>query len=136
MSHVLFGIGYRVRSAEDGISAVVEIGNEIHDIILSDLNLPSVSSFELLSMIRRRYPSIRVIAMSGAFSGKEASSGIAADAFYQKGCGVGSLLRIIRALPQSERKLLDYPAASAPIWSHHKGHDISGEPHATIGCAK
>ncbi|MGA2219264.1 MAG: response regulator, partial [Terracidiphilus sp.] len=98
MSQVLIGIGYQVSFAEDGLSALVEIGKEIPDIILSDLSVPGMSAFELLSEVRRRYPSIRVIAMSGAFTGKEASSGIAVDAFYQKGCGAGSLLKIISAL--------------------------------------
>lgn len=136
MSQVLVGIGYRVRSADDGFSALAEIGNDIPDIILSDLNMPGMSAFELLSVVRRLYPSIRVIAMSGAFSGEEVSSGIAADAFYQKGCGAGSLLKIIRALPQSERKSFKLSAASAPIWSHPKGRDTSSESHVTIAFAK
>jgi CheY-like chemotaxis protein len=116
VSQLLTGIGYTVRSAEDGFSALDEIQNEVPDIILSDLNMPGMSGFELLSVVRRRYPSIRVIAMSGAFSGEEASSGVAADAFYQKGCGPGSLLKIIRALPRSNRVSPNHPSASAPIW--------------------
>jgi hypothetical protein len=43
-----------------------------------------------------------VIAMSGAFSGDEVPSGVVADAFYQKGCGIRSLLRIIGGLDQGE----------------------------------
>jgi CheY-like chemotaxis protein len=31
--------------------------------------MPGMSGFELLSVVRRRFPSIRVIAMSSAFSG-------------------------------------------------------------------
>jgi hypothetical protein len=84
-----------------------------------------MSAFELLSEVRSRYPSIRVIAMSRAFSGEEASSGIAVDAFYQKGCGAGSLLKIINALSQSVRKSLDKPAAQTPIWSQPDGHNTS-----------
>jgi DNA-binding NarL/FixJ family response regulator len=90
--------------------------NEALDIILSDLNIPGMSGFGLLSVVRRRYPSIQVIAMSCAFSGEEASSGIAPDAFYQKGCGTGSLLKIITALPQLNRMSSNHPSASAPIW--------------------
>jgi CheY-like chemotaxis protein len=117
MSQVLTGIGYHVRSAEDGFAALVEIRNQQPDIILSDLNMPGMSGFELLSVVRRSYPSIQVIAMSGAFSGEEAGSGIAADAFYQKGCGAGSLLKIIRALPRLDRIPPDRPAASTPFWN-------------------
>jgi DNA-binding NtrC family response regulator len=46
-----------------------EIRNQITHIILSDLNMPGVSGFELLSAVCHRLPSIRVIAMSGTFSG-------------------------------------------------------------------
>jgi DNA-binding NtrC family response regulator len=103
LSEVLTEIGFSVRSAEDGFSALAEIRKEIHDILLSDLNMPDMSGFELLSVVNRRFPSIPVIAMSGAFSGDEVPSGVAADAFYQKGCGVRSLLRIIGGLTQPKR---------------------------------
>jgi CheY-like chemotaxis protein len=128
MSQVLIGVGYQVRVAESGHSALVEIGHEIPDIILSDLSVPGMSAFDFLSVVRRRYPSIRVIAMSGAFSGEEASSGIAVDAFYQKGCGAGSLLKIINALSKSERKSLNHLAAPALFWSQPKGHNTSADP--------
>jgi hypothetical protein len=55
--------------------------------------------------------------MSGAFSGEEAPSGLAADAFYQKGCGPGSLLKIIRALPRLDRISYGRAAAPATAWN-------------------
>jgi CheY-like chemotaxis protein len=102
MSQVLAEIGYSVRSAQDGFSALVEMQKEIPEIILSDLNMPGMSGFELLSLVRRRFPAIRLIAMSGAFSGDEVPSGVTADAFYQKGSGVRSLLKIIGGLAPPE----------------------------------
>ncbi len=41
--------------------------------------------------------------MSGAFSGDEAPSGVAADAFYGKGSSLGALLRILNDLPWHRR---------------------------------
>jgi len=134
LSHLLAEIGYSVRSAQDGFSALVEIWKEIPDIILSDLNMPGMSGFELLSVIRRRFPSIRVIAMSGAFCRDDGSTEIAADAFYQKGGGVGSLLESIRDLPLPGRIAPNPPTASAPIWIQPDGHTTSGEPYVTITC--
>jgi DNA-binding NtrC family response regulator len=127
MSQVLIGIGYHVSFAEDGLSALAEIGKEIPDIIFSDLSVPGMSAFELLSMVRRRYPSIRVIAMSGAFTGEEASSGIAVDAFYQKGCSAGSLLKIISAQCQLERRSVNQRFAPEPNRSTPKEHYAFGE---------
>jgi len=77
--------GLSVRSAEDGPSALLEIRREVPDIILSDLNMPRMSGFEFLSVVSRWFPTIQVIAMSGAFSSDDIPPGIAADAFYEKG---------------------------------------------------
>jgi CheY-like chemotaxis protein len=93
--------GYQVRSAADGLSALHEIQQEAPDILLSDLNMPNMSGFELLSLTRRKYPAIQRIAMSGAFSGSEVPSGVAAHAFYQKGSSLRALLQIIGTLPQA-----------------------------------
>ena len=36
------------------------------DLIISDLNMPEMSGFELLSVLRVRFPAIPVVAISGA----------------------------------------------------------------------
>ncbi|MGD0629000.1 MAG: response regulator [Terracidiphilus sp.] len=103
-------LGYRVRTAEDGLSALLKLGEEVPDILLSDLHMPGMSGFELLAVVLRRFPGLRTIAMSGAFCGDEVPCGVAADAFYQKGSGVGSLLRMIETLPTVERMWVDSAA--------------------------
>jgi CheY-like chemotaxis protein len=136
MSIMLAEIGYLVRSAEDGFSALREIRLEMPEILLSDLNMPGMSGFELLSVVRRRFPAIQTIAMSGAFSGDEVPSGVAADAFYQKGSSMGSLLRIIEALHPQDRIPSNHSAASplAPIWIEPNQHNTTGETWVTIAC--
>ena len=59
MSQVLTAVGYQVRYAEDGLSALVEMRNEVPDILLADLIMPGMSGHELLSVVRRRFPSIQ-----------------------------------------------------------------------------
>lgn len=115
MSLLLDEIGYRVRCAQDGFAALHELQKEIPDIVLSDLNMPGMSGFELLSVVRRRFPTILAIAMSGAFSGNEIPSGVAADAFYQKGSSMSALLRILEALPQMKRHVLPPASQDAPL---------------------
>jgi len=134
MSQVLTDFGYRVRTAEDGISALAEMRQGIPDIILSDLNMPGMSGFELLSVIRRRFPAIRTVAMSGAFCGDEVPSGVAADAFYQKGSSLGSLLKIMGALPHMERRDSQPCRVGAPLWIRRSGIDSSGKMAVTITC--
>lgn len=135
IAKVLAAVGYQVRSAEDGFSALAEMRKEIPDILLSDLVMAGMSGHELLSVVRRRFPSIQVIAMSGAFSGDEAPSGVAADAFYQKGSSVGSLLKLLEGLPKTKRRALRRPSAAlTPIWIQHGGSNNDEEAFVTIAC--
>jgi CheY-like chemotaxis protein len=134
LSNVLAELGYQVHSAEDGFSALRELRNEVPDLLLTDLNMPNMSGFELLSVIRRRFPSIRTIAMSGSFSGDEVPSGVAADGFYQKGSSIAALLRIMETLPQIERSAIQTSSADAPLWIHLSSHDLSPDSSVTITC--
>jgi CheY-like chemotaxis protein len=97
LSIVLSAVGYRVRSAMDGFSALTEMRQELPDVLLSDLNMPRMSGFELLSVVRRRFPAVQVIAMSSVSFEAEADplTCVAADAFHEKG---SSLLMLIRKL--------------------------------------
>lgn len=134
LSLVLAEIGYQVRCAEDGLSALLELRNEIPDILITDLNMPGMSGFELLAVVRRRFPSIHTIAMSGAFCGNEVPSGVAADSFYQKGSSVGSLLRMMEAVPRPERMTPRHADASDFIWIQPDGQGANEEVCAMVAC--
>jgi DNA-binding NtrC family response regulator len=97
--------GYKVRSVDGGHAALSEIDRETPDLLLSDLNMPGLSGFELLSVVRRRFPAIQVIAMSGAYFGDNVPPGVFADAFYEKGRGVRSLMQIVANVAGSGRSL-------------------------------
>jgi CheY-like chemotaxis protein len=131
LAMVLSVLGHRVRSASDGLAALIEMRQEAPDILLSDLNMPGMSGFELLSVVRRRFPAVRVIAMSGAFSGERVPLGVTADAFYPKGYGVDILMRAISSLPLSGRQPREMPE---PIWIQRNGHDPKGAEFVTIAC--
>jgi CheY-like chemotaxis protein len=109
LSCLLTEIGYDVRSAADGISALLEIRDQVPEILLSDLNMPGMSGFELLSQVRQQFPAIQTIAMSGAFHGDEVPSGVAADGFYQKGSSMGSLLRLMGGLHRRDELTSNHP---------------------------
>ena len=61
--------GFEVRTASDGFQALAELRRSMPDVIISDLSMPNMSGFELLSVVRRRFPHIPVIAISGEYSG-------------------------------------------------------------------
>lgn len=136
MSQVLTHIGYDVRSADDGFSALLELRREVPDILLSDLCMPGMSGFELLSVVRRRFPWLQTIAMSGAFSGDEVPAGVAADAFYQKGCGVASLMKIMGALPGAEADAAQFSNRAGAYLDSAERTRRFGKGIVTIACPK
>ncbi len=81
---ILEAKGYEVRTASEGFEALVELRRSPPDVIISDLKMPNMSGFELLSVVRRRFPHIPVIAISGEFNG-DSPAGLIADAFFTKG---------------------------------------------------
>jgi CheY-like chemotaxis protein len=135
LSAVLASFGYGVRGAADGFSALALLRQEIPDIIVSDLNMPGMSGFEFLSVVRRRFPAIQVIAMSSVVGADAVPSGVAADMFYQKGSGPGSLLQIIGAMASPDRPPLPRHArAAAPIWVERNAQQFSGAPFIMLTC--
>jgi len=134
LSLVLAEVGHRVRSAEDGFSALREMRHELPDLLLSDLNMPEMSGFELLSVVRRRFPATRTIAMSGSFSGNEVPSGVTADAFYEKGSSIRSLLKIIGALTLPSRTPAPKATVLPPLWIQRNGNQAIEEPYVMIPC--
>jgi CheY-like chemotaxis protein len=135
LSSIFTTFGHTVRSAEDGFSALVEIRRSIPDVLISDLNMPGMSGFELLSVVRRRFPGIQAIAMSGAFSGEGLQLGVAADAFYEKGKGLGALLFSVNDMTQPEfHPSLRSASKLTPIWIPTNGHNPAEEAYVTIAC--
>ena len=55
--------------AEDGFEGLAALKQSLPDIIISDLRMPNMNGFEFLSVVRRRFPVIPVIVISGEFSG-------------------------------------------------------------------
>ena len=82
---VVRSFGFSVRTAEDGFVALQILREVLPDIILSDLRMPGMSGFELLSIIRRRFPHLPTIAISGEYILANMPLGLLVDHFFQKG---------------------------------------------------
>lgn len=69
------------------------------------------------------------------FSGDGIPPGVAADASYEKGTSLPSLLQIVAVMTQPKPQAsLQRSATSAPIWVPTNGHDPSGEAYVMIAC--
>ncbi len=140
-STLLTAAGYSVAQADNGFAALEEIRRRRPALILSDLNMPRMTGFELLSVIRRRFPGIHVIAMSGAFQGDEVPNGVAADAFYQKsGRHISTLVEVIEETLRTSA--LEAPTGiqmqsvadpNVALWVSRRGTPIEG-PYILLTC--
>jgi CheY-like chemotaxis protein len=136
---LLTSAGYDVATANNGFEALLQIKRSVPDVIVSDLNMPQMSGFEFLSVARRRFPEIPVIAMSGAYQdGSTVPGGVIADAFYAKGRShpedlfraVANLIRTSAAQQAAHRK------ESAPVWIPRNGKDSNGVPYIVVTCTE
>jgi CheY-like chemotaxis protein len=127
--------GYRVRTACDGFVALAVIRDRVPDILLSDLNMPRMSGFELLSVVRRRFPAIAVIAMSAGYSGIAVPPDIAADGFYAKGSSnIARLFEIVLTIQDEDmRRSL---RAAVPLWITELSHHDSTPNVACPDCSR
>ena len=62
---ILESEGYEVLTAADGVEGLHVLSKSLPDLIISDLNMPRMSGFEFLAIVRERFPRIATIAMSG-----------------------------------------------------------------------
>ena len=115
VSLALTRAGFDLTTATTAPTAIELLGRESFDVLLADIGLPGMSGFEFLSVVRRRFPSIRVIAMSGAFSVDDIPRGVAADAFYEKGPKLSLLLQIVQAMICEERSPALHHRAPPPM---------------------
>ena len=124
-----------VSTASDGFDALLQLRDAVPDLILSDLNMPQMSGFELLSVVRRRFPEILVVASSGAYESSEIPNGVIADAFYAKGQESSSrLLEIIANL--IEKGSTAHKGQNAPVWIPRNGKDHNGKPYVLLTCTQ
>src|SRR5579872_2218545 len=136
---VLRAGGYDVSTAVHGFDALLQLKKRLPAVVLSDLNMPQMSGFEFLSVVRGRFPQITVIAMSGAYhSGNAVPGGVIADRFYPKGrSNPEELLRVVADLIHTAAaRTAAHQKESAPVWIPRNGKDSKGIPYVVLTCTE
>ena len=78
--------GYHVHVAHDGVQALIRMEQQAIDVVVSDIHMPNMDGFTLMSEIKNRCPQTAVILITG-FSISEAKRMAfekGADAFVAK----------------------------------------------------
>lgn len=66
---MLVPAGYSVESASNGREAIERVRAEHFDLVITDLVMPEQEGIETIKVLRRDFPNLKVIAISGAFGG-------------------------------------------------------------------
>jgi CheY-like chemotaxis protein len=134
---LLVSAGYDVSTAKDGFAALMQLKRRLPELIISDLNMPQMSGHEFLSVVRRRFPQIVTVAMSGDYQSDTVPSGVIADAFFAKGQSPRNLLATIAATIQtSAARVSAHHREGAPAWIPRNGHDAQGVPYVVVMCTE
>ncbi len=76
ISGILKSEGYEVEIAPDGIIALMKIGKESFDVILSDIAMPNFDGYQLLEFVKENKIDIPVVFLSGHTSPEDEARGL------------------------------------------------------------
>jgi len=84
----LGGAGHRITLAADGGKGLDVAERERVDLVIADLLMPGMSGRDMIRVLRKSHPAVKIVAMSGQFAGDQANAGLArtlgADAVLAK----------------------------------------------------
>jgi DNA-binding response OmpR family regulator len=65
VGQVLIDAGYSVRTAPDGLAGIQACRQKCPDLVITDIIMPKAHGFDVILLIRREHPQVRIIAISG-----------------------------------------------------------------------
>ena len=97
LSTELTNAGYEVATAQEGGEAIQKIQNAQYDLILLDIKMEPVDGFEVLKFVKKDFPKIKVIMLTGFADLKNAieSKRLGAEDFVSKPYDLVDLLTTI-----------------------------------------
>ena len=86
--------GCDVATSGDGSKALEQLGKQTFDLVITDIRMPRVDGYELLSHLRQEYPDLPVLAISGYVDGEEIGK-YDFDGFVEKPVQMDGFRRLI-----------------------------------------
>ncbi len=65
VERVLARAGYSVRTAESAADALAELERMPADVVITDIIMPKINGVQAIELIRKAFPSVRIVAISG-----------------------------------------------------------------------
>ncbi len=106
--HFLVSEGYQVTLASDGIDALLALGQQHFDLIISDINMPHLDGYKLLEMLSEKGLHAPLILVTGSTGPEAEIKGmeLGAEDYIRKPLNKEILLfKVRRALGEQQRRL-------------------------------
>ena len=100
LEEVLTKAGYEVLPAANGREAMEIVRTARPDLVITDLVMPNQEGVETIQMIRKEFPAIKIVAISGALGGQflRALGRLGADASLMKPVSPEALQKLVGEL--------------------------------------
>ena len=100
LSHAFDAAGFQILTAANGLEALRICKEEKVDVIVTDLVMPQKEGIEMIRILRKDYPALKIVAMSGWFAdtGLRAAKILGADAVVAKPLHLPTLVGTVRSL--------------------------------------
>ncbi|MFN3980822.1 MAG: response regulator transcription factor [Caldilinea sp.] len=85
-----------VGEATDGPQVIDQVQILQPEVVVMDLNLPRLDGLVVISLLKRRWPKIRIVVLTMYATDRAAALEAGADAFLLKGCPTDELLAAVR----------------------------------------
>jgi DNA-binding NtrC family response regulator len=108
--------GYEVRWAAHGGIAQERLEAEPFDVVITDIIMPEVDGVEVLDYVKKKFPDLSVIIMTGHSSVRQAVELIrrGADDYFKKPFDIDEMLHVIRKCLEHQRARRVTPPAPPP----------------------
>ena len=101
-AYISLQVGIRITAeASNGLEAISKIIDCPPDIVLMDIQMPVMDGLETTKIIKKRWPWIKVIALTMYQNYRTKALSAGADAFLVKGCSASELISAVYDLTQT-----------------------------------
>ena len=87
--------------ASNGLEAISKIKSSPPDIVLMDMQMPVMDGLEATKIIKKRWPWVKVIALTMYQNYQSEALSAGADAFLVKGCSAAELISTVYDITQT-----------------------------------